>query len=497
MNTSSRRGFLKSVSATAAALAVSKGLPVFAEAVASSTPVKIWSTFRDRRHASEPALNWRQATEIASNAIVLNPSATRQEVLGFGAALTDASCWMLSQIPAAQRGELMHELFSPGEMALNVCRTCTGSSDYSRSVYSFDDSQDPDPNLTKFSIEHDKAYILPTLKAARELNPELFLFSSPWSPPGWMKFNQSMLGGTIRKSTLEPYARYIKMFLDGYKAQGIEINAVTVQNETDTTVDGRYPACLWSQEDEILFVRRYLGPLLRKSGNETKIWILDHNFNLWGRAIGELSNPELYEYVDGVAWHGYAGEPTGMSKVHDAFPAKSAYFTEGGPLREPGAPRIDPMSNWAQWGEWANSVMRNWARSITVWNLALDENGTPYIGHRDPDEGPVTWPTVGRGLITVWNDTHKVDRSGRFWTIAHYSKHVQRGAKVFETDGVGEGPAQASKNPVSHVGFRNPDGSSVIVLANTGQAIRTQLVLGTNVLDIDLAADSVYTVQWS
>lgn len=494
---SSRRDFLRGASATAAALAMARGLPAFADTAAPSSPVQVWSTFGDRRHASGPALNWKPIAQLASDAIMLNPGATRQQVLGFGAALTDASCWVLSQIPEEQRAGLMHELFSPDEMALNVCRTCTGSSDYSRSVYNFDEGNEPDPELKRFSIDHDKAYILPTLKAARKLNPDLFLFSSPWSPPAWMKFNNSMLGGTIRKSTLEPYSRYVKMFLDAYGAEGVEINAITVQNEVDTTVDGRYPSCLWAQEDEILFVRRYLGPLLRKSGSSTKIWILDHNFNLWGRAIGELSNQELYEFVDGVAWHGYAGDPTGMTQVHNAFPEKNTYFTEGGPLHDPGAPRSDPMTDWAEWGEWANSVMRNWAQSITVWNLALDEKGTPYIGHYDPEEHVSSWPTVGRGVLTVWNDTHKVERSGRFWTFAHYSKHVRRGAKVFQTDGMGGGVAQASEVKVSHVGFHNPDGSYVVVLANSGQQTQTQLVLGTSALDLDLAGDSVYTLQWS
>jgi glucosylceramidase len=275
------------------------------------------------------------------------------------------------------------------------------------------------------------------------------------------------------------------------------MDAITVQNEVDTTVDGRYPACQFSQEDEILFVRKYLGPLLRKAGSRTKIWILDHNFNLWGRAIGELSNPELYEYVDGVAWHGYAGDPSGMARVHDAFPDKHAYFTEGGPLRDPAQPRTDPMRNWAHWGTWANSVMRNWARSITVWNLALDENGAPYIGHPDPDENMGTWPTIGRGVLTVRNDTHTVERSGRFWTIAHFSKHVRRGAKVFETNGVGESSAPTLRSPISHSGFRNPDESFVVVLANKGQAAKAQLVLNSNVLDIDLAEDSLYTLEWS
>ena len=105
---------------------------------------------------------------------MLNPGATRQEVLGFGAALTDASCWVLSQIPEEQRAELMNELFSPDEMALNVCRTCTGSSDYSRSVYSFDEGNDPDPELKRFSIDHDKAYILPTLRRRASSIPACF-----------------------------------------------------------------------------------------------------------------------------------------------------------------------------------------------------------------------------------------------------------------------------------------------------------------------------------
>ena len=155
------------------------------------------------------------------------------------------------------------------------------------------------------------------------------------------------------------------------------------------------------------------------------------------------------------------------------------------------------MTNWDEWGEWANSVMRNWAKSITVWNLALDEKGTPYIGHLDPEMHMENWPTTGWAPLTVWNGTHKVERSGQFWTFAHYSKHVRRGAKVFQTDGLGDSAAQASRGKVSHVGFRNPDGSYVVVLANTGQQTRAQLLLGTNALDLDLAANSVYTLQWA
>src|ERR1700691_702157 len=500
MTSSSRRGFLKTASVAMAGLALSHRIPAWADSTGAVGLVQVWGTFRDRRHATAEPLTWKPVTAISSNAIVIDPAATRQEMLGFGAAFTDAACYMLNQLHGDERSAFMHELFAPDEMAMNVCRTCIGASDYSKSLYSFDDSDQDDPELTKFSIDHDKAYILPRLREARSLNPDLFLYSSPWSPPAWMKFNRSMLGGTIRKSGLEPYSRYFLKFLEAYKAEGVEINAVTVQNEVDTTVDGRYAACLWAQEDEILFVRKYLGPLFRKAGIPTKIWVLDHNFNLWGRAIAELSDPQAYEFIDGIAWHGYAGESSAMTTVHDAFPQKSTYFTEGGPQREPrlpGTPFPDPMTAWARWAEWANSVLRNWCRSITMWNLALDEKGTPYIGHHEEGDIVPGAPTTGRGVITIDSMTREISRSGRFWALAHYSKHVRRGAKVILTDGVAESATQGSKNRVSHVGFRNPDGSYVIVLSNRGQETHVQLVFGSSSLTVDLPADSVHTLRWS
>ena len=138
MSQRSRRGFLKAASVTAAGLAVSSRIPAWAAPAGGS--VKVWSTFRDRRYAPADSLSWKPAAEIASNAIALDPAATRQEVLGFGGALTDATCYVLSQLTEAERAPIMHDLFAPGEMAFNVCRTCIGASDYSRNVYSFDES---------------------------------------------------------------------------------------------------------------------------------------------------------------------------------------------------------------------------------------------------------------------------------------------------------------------------------------------------------------------
>jgi glucosylceramidase len=476
MGKSSRRKFLKSATGTAAALAIANQLPAWAQ---GNGPVKVWSSYRDKRHAEGEALAWKPLGGVEAEAIALDPSTVKQEVLGFGAAMTDSSCYVLSQMTDAERGPLIHDLFAPGALALNVCRTCIGASDYARTVYSFDDSPEPDPELKKFSIDHDKAYILPMLREARKANPELFLFSSPWSPPAWMKPNNSMLGGAMRKQSFGPYANYFLKFIEGYEAEGVAIDAVTVQNETDAEQEGRMPACLWAQEQEMDFVKSHLGPVLRKAGSPTKIWVLDHNYSLWGRAIDELSDPGAYEYIDGIAWHGYVGEPTAMTRVHDAFPQKNAYWTEGGPdINQP-----DYQTDFTKWADTFNGVLNNWARSITAWNIALDEKGKPNVG-----------PFSCGGLVTVENGSHKVTRSGQYWAFAHYSKHIQRGARVVASNGLG---FDGAGGLVSHAAFRNPDGSFVVVLANTGEQRRAQLVLGAKMLEVDLPADSVHTLQWA
>jgi glucosylceramidase len=486
MGRSSRRGFLKAASGAAAALTVGKAMPALA-AAGSSGPVRVWSTYRDRRYAAGEALVWKPMTGVVADAIVLDPGTAKQEILGFGGAMTDATCYVLSQMSVEERGAVMHDLFAPKEMALNVCRTCIGASDYSRTAYTFDESDEPDPELKKFSIEHDKAYILPMLREARKANPELFLFSSPWTPPGWMKANGSMLGGSMRKHSYDPYARYFLKFLEAYKSGGVEIDAVTIQNEVDADQDSLMPACLWGQEYEIEFVKDHLGPVLRGAGMKTKIWVLDHNYSLWGRAIAELSDPKAYEYIDGIAWHGYVGDATAMTRVHETFPQKNAYWTEGGP--DITAP--DYATDWAKWGEVFNGVLNNWSRSITAWNVALDEHGKPNLG-----------PFPCGGVITVENGSHKVTKSGQYWAFGHYSKHVKRGAKVFATNGTETAPTgglienQASK-ALTHAGFRNPDGSYVVVLANRGGERRVQLVHGMNALELDLPADSLFTLQWS
>ena len=380
---------------------------------------------------------------------------------------------MFQQLGEADREKLLHELFHSSELGLNVCRTCIGASDYSTEMYSFDEGE-PDPELKRFSIDHDKPYLLPALRAARKLNPDLFLFSTPWSPPSWMKANGSMLGGSMRKKSFPAYAQYFARFLKAYATEGVEIQAITSQNEVDTDQDGRMPACLWGQEYEIEFIAKHLGPALQAAGLPTKIWLLDHNYNLWGRVICSLDDLEVRKYCASVAWHGYAGTPDMMSKAHAAHPDVSMHWTEGGP--DYTIPTY--LTDWVSWTKTFSEALQNWCGSITGWNLALDEKGRPNIG-----------PFPCGGLVTIHSQTKEVSRSGQYWAFAHFSKAIRRGAKHIGTT--------CNSPTLTHVACQNPGGDTVVILGNPGTACPVNLRVGNNLANLSLEADSVTTLVWS
>jgi len=439
----------------------------------SSPEISIWVTSGDERFAAAPRATWRPVVGTpTTDQLRLNPSMKFQEILGFGGAFTDATCYTFNRLSPPAREQLFHELFHPSEMGLSVGRICVGSSDYSTKLYSFDEGE-PDPDLTRFSIKHDREYILPVLRQARQVNPDMFLFSSPWSPPGWMKFNGTMLGGAMRKYYLPVYAHYYLKFLQGYATEGVTVQALTTQNEVDTDQDGRMPACIWPQEYEIEFVRDHLGPLLESSGMPVKIWILDHNYNLWGRAMCTLQDTKLRRYSNAVAWHGYYGTPDMMSKVHDAYPEAEMHWTEGGPdYTDPGY-----LTDWCKWAGTFSAVLSNWCRSITAWNLALDEHGRPNLG-----------PFPCGGVVTIDSQTKAISRSGQYWAFAHYSRVIRRGARRFDS--------QSAAADLQHVALENPDGQQVLVVTNTGPARTIELRLANMAATVPLKANSVTTLAW-
>lgn len=473
-NDRSRRDFLKfaaAISAVAGVDPVAVAKPAIQATARTSEPISIFVTDSTRHFAHAGSLQWNAARSTESMPEIAVDSSKRfQPILGFGAAFTDAACYTFFRMPTADRGKLFHELFDPARMNLSVARICVGSSDYSVRAYSFDEGA-PDPDLARFSIDHDREYILPILREARAVNPSLFLLASPWSPPGWMKDNESMLGGTIRRRYLSTYALYLARFLNAYKEAGAHVDALTPQNEVDTDQDGRMPACTWPQEVEVEFVGRYLGPELQKAGLDTKIWLIDHNYNLWGRAIAELDDEGVSRHTNAIAWHGYVGTPDLIGRVHVAHPTAEMFWTEGGP--DYTSPTY--ATDWCSWGKTFTGILRHWCRCIIGWNYALDEKGRPNIG-----------PFSCGGLVTVGSQSKVVSYSGQYHAMTHFSRSFARGAIRISSEG---------DTGLEHVAA-DLNGETTLVLTNPGPRHSVGIRVGDRRTTVELPADSLVTLRW-
>ena len=465
-----RRQFLKTAGA-ASALAALGPRRAFADSPNGSV-ARVYMTSETKKHTEVEPVPFRPRNTAAAEDIVAIDSSQRfQPMLGFGCAYTDASCFLLSTMPADTRQQFMKETFSPRAMNLNVGRTSIGASDYSRDVYNYDDTAG-DLTMQHFSIAHDETYVLPMLREMRGINPDLFLLSTPWSPPGWMKTYGSMLGGWMTNKYLAPYALYFSRFLDAYRAAGVPVNAVTTQNELETDQSGSMPATFWPPELESDFIRDHLGPLLQGKADKTQIWLLDHNYDLWKRVRWQMQDPELRKFVSGVAWHGYVGTPDMMSRLHDAEPQLPFFWTEGGP------DITDPQYSyeWTRWGNIFTAATRNWCRCLITWNLMLDPQGKPNIG-----------PFSCGGLVTLKADGSLL-YSGQYWALRHFSQHVRRGAVRLAS--------RSDASELAHVSFLNPDGSHVLVLTNTGEERSVRVTHGDLAADVHLEKRSVATAVW-
>jgi len=484
---SSRRAFLKlsalgigaigaGASALVSATAPNSLPPGVASAIDTKQPasdIAVWFTNEKQRFATGHPIPWQPAsTPPAADSIQLVVANKFQDILGFGGCFSDAACYVINQLHAPTRDQLLHEMFHPSEMGLGVNRTCIGAADSAASLYSYDEGE-PDPELKRFSIDHDREYILPLLRRVREINPEVFYFSSPWSPPGWMKWNKSMLGGSMSRQYLSSYAQYFLKFLQAYSAAGVPIQAITTQNEIDTDQHGQMPACTWSQECDSEFIIEHLGPLFEKTNTPTKIWILDHNFVYWGRVISQLDDPDFRRYANSVAWHAYTGEPSMMSKVHAAHPEVEMYYTEGS------TDYNDPhyRDDWTKWSKTYTDVLNNWCRAGVAWNVATDEHGKPNIG-----------PYPCGGILIINPRTQEIIRSGQYWALAHFSRPIRRGARRFES--------QSLATNLGHVAVENPGGEKVLILTNLGAARTIQLNQELSSAMVSLEANSIATLVW-
>lgn len=443
---------------------------------------RVWLTTSDHRIAlAEQTVPARPSMAETVVRIDVDPAQRFQTMVGFGASLTDASAYLIQQrMTAPQRDALLRELFGRqnGGLGLDFTRLTIGASDFSRHHYSLNDTPDqqPDPQLRHFSIAPNRADVIPVAKAALAINPRLQVMASPWSAPAWMKSGNSLIQGTLLPQYYDAFARYLVKYVDAYAAEGIPIFALTVQNEPDFEPKD-YPGMRLNAPARARLIGDHLGPLLAQRAQRTQIFDWDHNWDKPQEPLGVLADPAAGKYVSAVAWHCYGGEVDAQTPVHTAYPDKDAYMTEcsGG--------NWEPVISGGLTLQARNIVIgsvRNWARGVLFWNLALDENRGPHAGGCD----------TCRGVVTIDSRTGKVSRTDEYYALAHASRFVRQGAQRIASTDTGD--------DVDNVAFINPDdGSRVLLLTNSASQPRTVRVTeGERALAYTVPARSLITVVW-
>jgi glucosylceramidase len=385
--------------------------------------------------------------------VFVDPSRSFQSFTGIGAALTDASAETFAKLPADKQQEFLTAYFDKQKgIGYTLGRTNIHSCDFSSGSYTY--VTENDKSLSSFSVAHDEEYRIPFIKKIiAAAGGKLTLYASPWSPPAWMKDNNSMLqGGKLKNEFAQAWANYYIKFIKTYEAKGIPIWGLSVQNEP--MAKQRWESCIFTAEEERDFIKNYLGPTLHKNGMAGKKLIAwDHNRDLlYQRASVILGDAAAAKYIWGIGFHWYetwTGGPmqfNNLQLVNQAFPSKNLIFTEGCKEKF----NMDSVNNWSLGEKYGYSMINDFNNGTvawTDWNILLDEKGGPnHVGN------------------FCFAPVHADTRSGQliytnaYYYIGHFSKFIQPGAKRI---GVSSSRAQ-----LQSTGFKNPDGSLVIVVMN-------------------------------
>ncbi len=378
--------------------------------------------------------------------IDVNETRTFQTIDGFGYTLTGGSAFVINKLSKVKKAQLLEELFGSGKnsIAISYLRISIGSSDLDAATFSYNDlpKGQTDLGLKKFSLKPDNKDLIPLLKEILRINPRIKIMASPWSAPVWMKDNNSTIGGSLKPEFYGVYAGYFVKYLTQMKLAGVEIDAITPQNEP--THGGNNPSMLMTSFQQTEFIKGHLGPAFRRANLKTKIIIYDHNCDKPEYPIEILNNPDAKRFIDGSAFHLYKGDISAMSVVHNAHPDKNVYFTEQ-----------YTSSNGDFDGDlkfhFKNVVigsLRNWSRNVLEWNLASDEFFRPHT-----NRGCYTC----KGAVTITNN--QVIRNLSYYIIAHASKFVPTGSVRIDSNIAGD---------LNNVAFKTPTGKTVVIVENDG-----------------------------
>ena len=402
----------------------------------------------------------------------LNLNHKFQEILGFGGAFTEAAAYTFSRMSKNNQEKILKAYFDPSVgLRYNLGRVAIHSCDFALENYTY--VEEKDTSLESFNIDRDFKWVIPMVKSAEKVrNSSIQLLASPWSPPAWMKTNNDMNhGGSLLPEYRDTWARYYVKFLEAYQAAGLDVFALSVQNEP--AAKQVWDSCVYSAEEERDFVKNHLGPTLHKSGYEdVKLVIWDHNRDiLVERAETVLSDLDANKYVWGTGIHWYVSEAfENLSKVHNMFPDKHIIFTEG---CIEGGPRLGSFETGERYARNMIGDFNHYNEAFIDWNLILDETGGPnHVGNYC--DAPI--------LCDTQNDAVHLNSS--YYAIMHFSRHVDVGARRIASS--------LSLEGVNHVAFMNPNGDVSVVVQNTTE---TDVNIEVNGSLVALSKRSISTIQ--
>jgi glucosylceramidase len=442
----------------------------------NTTYLTAWITTGDKTYLfqKQTALIPFDTVSTATATLEVDSTITYQTIDGFGYTLTGGSAYLINRLPSTQKTALLQELFGSDEKSIGISylRISIGASDLSPEVFTYDDmpSGQTDINLDHFSLSMDSVDLVPVLQAILQINPAIKIMGTPWSPPAWMKDNNSMVGGSLKPAYYEGYARYFVRYIQAMQAKGIRIDAITPQNEP--MHGGNNPSMLMTAAQQTEFIRDHLGPAFWNAGIQTKIIVWDHNCDLPAYPIEVLNDPVARTFVDGSAFHLYGGNINALSTVKNAHPDKNLYFTE---QWTSATGSFDGDLKWHLRNVIIGSL-RNWSRVALEWNLANDGDYKPH--------------TPGgcsecKGALTM-NGT--VVRNVSYYIIAHASKFVIPGSVRIESSNAGSLVA---------VSFLRPDGQKVMIVLNEGSSAASfNIKFKGKLAKTTLAAGAVATYIW-
>ncbi len=386
--------------------------------------------------------------------VFIDPRRTFQTYIGVGGALTDASSEVFAKLPEAVQKELLTAYYDREKgIGYNFARTNIASCDFSSDTYAY--VAEKDTTLATFNLAHDEKYRIPFIKKAiAAAGGTLPMFVSPWSPPGWMKDNNDVLhGGHLLSKYAQVWANHFVKFIKTYESKGIPVWGLSVQNEP--MARQIWESCIYTAEEERDFVKKYLGPTLKRSGlGNKKLICWDHNRDLiYQRASILLNDQEAAKYIWGIGFHWYetwtgsAMQFDNLRRVKEAFPDKNLIFTEGCVEKF----NLDRVNDWALGERYGTSMVNDFncgTVAWTDWNVLLDEKGGPnHVGN------------FCFAPVHADTQTGKLIYTNSYYYIGHFSKFIQPGAKRIS--------CSTNRDKLQATAFLNPNGKMVVVVLNT------------------------------